>query len=112
MRSLVHHVHQSLAVAFANYKRSYISLVRPVNEALQVGDSVDLDTHENKEKLDKSVAGPDQSLKRHANAFSILADGYSEEFRGDHVTRAPTPCGNPDTASIMPRPQARVMLLV
>lgn len=38
-------------------------------------------------------------------------DGYSDKVSGDHVTRAPTPRGHPESASVVPWPQGRVVPL-
>lgn len=80
--SLIHQVRQSQAVAHAHYKRNYDKLVRPVNKALKFGDWVFVDTHDKEQgKLEEKLAGPYQILKRDANAFSLLVDGYSDHGR-------------------------------
>lgn len=109
---LVLKVRKALAVAQARYKRNYDKSVQPVNQALQVGDWVYVENHKkDRGKLDERVAGPFQILRRDAHTFSILVGGYADKVSGDHVTRAPTPRDQPDSATRTFGPQGRVIPL-
>lgn len=57
------------------------------------------------------MAGPCESTKRDANIFFLLVDGCSEKVSGGYGTRAPTPRGQTDSASIIPGPQVRLVPL-
>lgn len=86
--------------------------MRAVKQALQVGDWFHVETHsKDRGKLDEKVAGPYEILEKDPVSFSLLADCCADNESGDHITRTPTPTGQPDSASVMPVPQRRVVSL-
>lgn len=52
-----------------------------------------------------------ESIKRDRNTFSLIVCGCSDKDGGEHMTRAPTPLGQPDSASVTPAPQVCVVPL-
>jgi len=90
LRNLITQVRAALATAQRRYKRNFDKRVRPVNEALKIGDLVFVDAHDtDRRKLDQKVVGPFEIVRTDGHTYTVLVDGLPDTVSSEHVTWAP-----------------------